>query len=96
MWFFKRRNKRSIQDSLIKEIKEESLDMKGLFTNINNRDKVVLLYKELCKLSHPDNNLDKQAIAHELFAKVQRSRNDYNSLLKLKEEIAKSLKNEMG
>ena len=90
MWFFKR-NKDTQQETLIKKIKEESLDMSGLFSSISNRDKLELLYKELCKLSHPDRNPHKREIAQELFTKVQQSRNDFNSLMELKTIIIDTL-----
>ena len=90
MWFFLKR-KDVLKDNFVKEAKKEKIDMKGLFSNINNRNKVELLYKELCRLSHPDNNPDKQELAQELFTKVQNSRNDYNAMLKLKDEITESL-----
>ena len=53
MWFFKKKRETE-QDILIKRIKAEQLDMQDLFSNINNRSEVETLYKELCKLSHPD------------------------------------------
>ena len=94
MWFFKKKN--TIQEELIKRIKEEDLDMSGLFSNINNRSKIEPLYKELCKLCHPDlyeKELDKRELAQELFTKIQKNKNDYNALLKLKEEIIDTLMN---
>jgi len=94
MWFFKKKN--TIQEELIKRIKEEDLDMSGLFSNINNRSKIEALYKELCKLCHPDlyeKEPDKRELAQELFTKIQRNKNDYNVLLKLKEEIIDTLMN---
>ena len=94
MWFFKKKN--TIQEELIKRIKEEDLDMSGLFSNINNRSKIEPLYKELCKLCHPDlyeKEPDKRELAQELFAKIQKNKNDYNALLKLKEEIIDTLMN---
>ena len=94
MWFFKKKN--TIQEELIKRIKEEDLDMSGLFSNINNRSKIEPLYKELCKLCHPDlyeKEPDKRELAQELFTKIQKNKNDYNALLKLKEEIIDSLMN---
>ena len=90
MWFF-RKKKRTEQDILIDRIKAERLDMQGLFSNINKRGEVEALYKELSKLSHPDKNPKKRETAHELFTKVQGSKNDYYSLLKLKEEIIDTL-----
>ena len=92
MWFFKKKN--TIQEELIKRIKEEDLDMSGLFSNINNRSKIEPLYKELCKLCHPDlyeKEPDKRELAQELFTKIQKNKNDYNSLLKLNEEIIDTL-----
>lgn len=94
MWFFKKKN--TIQEELIKRIKEEDLDMSGLFSNINNRSKIEPLYKELCKLCHPDlyeKEPDKRELAQELFTKIQKNKNDYNALLKLKEEIIDTLMN---
>ena len=93
MWFFKKK-KDTLQEELINKIKEENLDMEGLFSNINNRSKIESLYKELCKLCHPDlyeKDPDKREMAQELFTKVQRSKNDYNSLIELKNEIVEAL-----
>ena len=92
MWFFKKK-KDTQQEELIKKIKAENLDLNGLFSNINNRDKVALLYRELCLLSHPDKNPTKYEQAQKLFNKVQECRNDYNALLQLKDEIINSLTN---
>lgn len=94
MWFFKKKD--TIQEELIKRIKEEDLDMSGLFSNINNRSKIESLYKELCKLCHPDlyeKDPDMRELAQELFTKIQKNKNDYHALLKLKEEILNTLIN---
>lgn len=94
MWFFKKKN--TIQEELIKKIKKEDLDMEGLFANINNRSKIEPLYKELCKLCHPDlyeKEPDKRELAQNLFTKIQKNKNDYNALLKLKENIIDTLMN---
>jgi len=95
MWIFKKK-KDTIPEELIKKIKEEDLDLSGLFSNINNRSKTESLYKELCKLCHPDlyeKEPDKRELAQELFTKIQKNKNDYNALLKLKEEIIDTLMN---
>lgn len=89
MWFFKKK-KETEQDILVKRIKAEQLDMQGLFSNINNRAEVETLYKELCKQCHPDKfekDAERQEIAKELFDEIQNSRNNYNSLIKLKSII---------
>ena len=89
MWFFKKK-KETEQDILIKRIKSEQLDMQDLFSNINNRSEVESLYKELCKLSHPDKfdkEPEKKEIAKELFAQIQKNRNNYNQLMELKSII---------
>lgn len=95
MWFFKKK-KETDQDILIKIIKSEQLDMQDLFSNINNRSEVETLYKELCKLSHPD-KFDKEPvkkeIAHELFAQIQNNRSNYNQLMELKRIIEVKLLN---
>ena len=95
MWFFKKK-KETEQDILIKRIKSERLDMQDLFSNINNRSEVESLYKELCKLSHPD-KFDKapkkKEIAKELFAQIQTNRNNYNQLIALKDIIEVKLLN---
>jgi hypothetical protein len=86
MWFFKKKRETE-QDILIERIKAEQLDMQDLFSNINNRSEVETLYKELCKLSHPDKfdkETEKKEIAKELFAEIQKNRNNYNQLMKLK------------
>jgi hypothetical protein len=95
MWFFKRR-KQTEQDILIERIKAEQLDMQDLFSNINNRSEVESLYKELCKLSHPDKfdkEPKKKEIAKELFAQIQTNRNNYNQLIALKDIIEVKLLN---
>lgn len=95
MWFFKKK-KETEQDILIKRIKSERLDMQDLFSNINNRSEVESLYKELCKLSHPDKfdkEPKKKEIAKELFAQIQTNRNNYNQLMELKGIIEVKLLN---
>lgn len=95
MWFFKKK-KETEQDILIKRIKSERLDMQDLFSNINNRSEVESLYKELCKLSHPDKfdkEPKKKEIAKELFAQIQTNRNNYNQLIALKDIIEVKLLN---
>jgi hypothetical protein len=95
MWSFKKK-KNTLQEELVKKIKEEHLDLDGLFSNINNRSRIESLYKELCKLCHPDlyeKEPDKRELAQDLFTKIQKGKNDYNALLKLKEEIIDSLMN---
>ena len=87
MWFFKK-TKRTEQDILIDRIKAERLDMQGLFSNINKRGEVEALFKELCKIAHPDKfdkDPKKNKIAKELFSQIQNNRNNYNQLMKLKE-----------
>ena len=95
MWFFKKKRETE-QDILIERIKAEQLDMQNLFSNINNRSEVETLYKELCKLSHPD-KFDKEParkeIAKELFAQIQTNRNNYNQLMELKSIIEVKLLN---
>jgi len=97
MWFFKKKKKKETeQDILIKRIKSERLDMQNLFSNINNRSEVESLYKELCKLSHPDKfdkEPEKKEIAKELFAQIQTNRNNYNQLMELKGIIEVKLLN---
>jgi hypothetical protein len=97
MWFFKKKKKKETeQDILIKRIKSERLDMQDLFSNINNRSEVESLYKELCKLSHPDKfdkEPEKKEIAKELFAQIQTNRNNYNQLIGLKDIIEVKLLN---
>ena len=95
MWFFKKKRETE-QDILIERIKAEQLDMQDLFSNINNRSEVEALYKELCKLSHPDKfdkEPEKKEIAKELFAQIQTNRNNYNQLMELKDIIEVKLLN---
>ena len=95
MWFFKKK-KETEQDILIKRIKSEQLDMQDLFSNINNRSEVESLYKELCKLSHPDKfdkEPKKKVIAKDLFDQIQTNRNNYNQLMELKYKIEVKLLN---
>lgn len=95
MWFFKKK-KQTEQDILIERIKAEQLNMQDLFSNINNRSEVEALYKELCKLSHPDKfdkEPEKKEIAKELFAQIQTNRNNYNQLMELKDIIEVKLLN---
>ena len=89
MWHFKK-DKQPIDNQYIKALKKERLDLDSLFTNINNRSKMSILYKELSKLWHPDlyeNDPQKKELAQMLFVRVQNSKSNYNSLLQLKEEI---------
>lgn len=93
MWFFRKR-KDPKHDALIEKIKEEQIDMQNIFSNISNRAKIEDLYKELCKLCHPDRfekELEKQRLAKELFDRVQSSKTDYNRLLELKDIINEQL-----
>ena len=95
MWFFKKKRETE-QDILIERIKAEQLDMQDLFSNINYRSEVETLYKELCKLSHPDKfdkEPKKKEIAKELFAQIQTNRNNYNQLIALKDIIEVKLLN---
>lgn len=95
MWFFKKKRETE-QDILIKRIKAEQLDIQDLFSNINKRSEVEALYKELCKLSHPD-KFDKEPvkkeIAKELFAQIQTNRNNYTRLIELKQCVEDKLLN---
>ena len=93
MWFFKKK-KDPKHDALIETIKEEQIDMQNIFSNISNRTKIEVLYKELCKVCHPDNfekDLEKQRLAKVLFDKVQNNKTDYNRLLELKAIINEQL-----
>ena len=93
MWFFKKK-KDPEHDALIEKIKEEEIDIQNIFSNISNRAKIEVLYKELCKLCHPDNfekDLEKQRLAKELFDRVQSNKTDYNRLLELKTIINEQL-----
>ena len=93
MWFFKKK-KDLDHDVFIEKMKEEQIDMQNIFSNISNRTKIEVLYKELCKLCHPDKfekDLEKQRLAKELFDRVQGSKTDYNRLLELKEIINEQL-----
>lgn len=87
MWFFKKKRETE-QDILVNRIKSEQLDMHDLFSNINKRGEVEALFKELCKIAHPDKfdkDPKKNKIAKELFSQIQNNRNNYNQLMKLKE-----------
>lgn len=93
MWFF-RKKKDPKHDDLIEKMKEEQVDLQNIFSNISNRTKIEYLYKELCKLCHPDKfekDLKKKRLAKELFDRVQSSKTDYNRLLELKEIINEQL-----
>ena len=93
MWFFKKK-KETAQGIQIKRIKAERLDMQGLFSSINKRAEIEVLYKELCKQCHPDKfemNTELQTIARELFNKVQDARNNYGRLMELKSIIENEL-----
>lgn len=95
MWgLFNKKKQENEKEILIKKIKEEKLDMGSLFSSINNRSKMDNLYKELCKLTHPDlyeNDAEKQKIANEIFTQIQNSRNDYDRLVELKDIITEKL-----
>ena len=95
MWFFKKK-KQTDQDILIKRIKEEQIDLQGIFSDINKRGEVESLYKELCKLSHPDKfekDPEKKEIAKEIFAQIQKNRNNYTRLKELKQSVEDKLLN---
>lgn len=95
MWFFKKKRETE-QDILINRIKSEQLDMQGLFSNINKRGEVEALYKELCKIAHPDKfdkDPEKSKIAKDLFAQIQNNRNNYNQLVELKRIVEVNLLN---
>ena len=96
MWFFKKK-KETEQDILVKRIKSEQLDMQSLFSNINKRGEVETLFKELCKIAHPDKfdkDPKKNKIAKELFSQIQNNRNNYNQLMELKELVKVKLLND--
>lgn len=96
MWFFKKK-KETEQDILINRIKSEQLDMHDLFSNINKRGEVEALFKELCKIAHPDKfdkDPEKNKIAKDLFAQIQNNRNNYNQLIELKEMVEVKLFND--
>ncbi len=96
MWFFKKKRETE-QDILVKRIKSEQLDMHDLFSNINKRGEVEALFKELCKIAHPDKfdkDPEKNKIAKDLFAQIQNNRNNYNQLIELKEMVEVKLFND--
>ena len=49
------------------------------------------LYKELAIKAHPDRNPQKQSIAEEITTRLTCNKHNYAALLKLKEEIEKTL-----
>lgn len=96
MWFFKKKRETE-QDILVKRIKSEQLDMHDLFSNINKRGEVEALFKELCKIAHPDKfdkDPEKNKIAKDLFAQIHNNRNNYNQLMELKEIVEVKLLND--
>ena len=96
MWFFKKKRETE-QDILVNRIKSEQLDMHDLFSNINKRGEVETLFKELCKIAHPDKfdkDPEKNKIAKDLFAQIQNNRNNYNQLIELKEMVEVKLFND--
>ena len=96
MWFFKKKRETE-QDILVKRIKSEQLDMHDFFSNINKRGEVEALFKELCKIAHPDKfdkDPEKNKIAKDLFAQIQNNRNNYNQLIELKEMVEVKLFND--
>jgi hypothetical protein len=96
MWFFKKKRETE-QDILVKRIKSEQLDMHDLFSNINKRGEVEALFKELCKIAHPDKfdkDPEKNKIAKDLFAQIQNNRNNYNQLIQLEEMVEVKLLND--
>jgi len=95
MWFFKKKRETE-QDILVNRIKSEQLDMRSLFSNINKRGEVEALFKELCKIAHPDKfdkDPEKNKIAKDLFSQIQNNRNNYNQLMELKEIVEVKLLN---
>lgn len=49
------------------------------------------LYKELCRLSHPDKHPDNREMAEEIMKRVVANRHDYSKLLDLQIEIEEKL-----
>ena len=96
MWFFKKKRETE-QDILVSRIKSEQIDMHDLFSNINKRGEVETLFKELCKIAHPDKfdkDPEKSKIAKDLFSQIQNNRNNFNQLMELKETVEVKLLND--
>ena len=96
MWFFKKKRETE-QDILVSRIKSEQIDMHDLFSNINKRGEVETLFKELCKIAHPDKfdkDPEKNRIAKDLFSQIQNNRNNFNQLMELKETVEVKLLND--
>lgn len=87
MGLFKKRNKD--QQRLIDEIKKESINMHGLFSNIEKMGALQDLYIELCSEAHPDRFVDseKQEIAKQMFQKIQENKYNYEELVNIKQEM---------
>lgn len=87
MGLFKKRNKD--QQRLIDEIKKESINMHGLFGNIEKMGELQDLYKELCSGAHPDRFVDseKQEIAKQMFQEIQANKYNYEGLVCIKQEM---------
>ena len=71
--------------------------MHDLFSNINKRGEVEALFKELCKIAHPDKfdkDPEKSKIAKDLFSQIQNNRNNFNQLMELKETVEVKLLND--
>lgn len=95
MWFFKKKRETELE-ILENRIKSEQLDMHDLFSNINRRREVEALFKELCKIAHPDKfdkDPEKKIIAIDLFSQIQNYRNSYNQLIELKKVVETKLLN---
>ena len=53
--------------------------------------KAKALYKELCRLSHPDRHQDKKEIAEDIMQRVVANRHNYSKLMALKRELEEKL-----
>ena len=53
--------------------------------------KAKALYKELCRLAHPDRHQDKKEIAEDIMQRVVANRHNYSKLMALKRELEENL-----
>ena len=53
--------------------------------------KAKTLYKELCKLAHPDRHQDNKEWAEDMMKRIVSNQHNYNTLLALKGEIEEKL-----
>lgn len=92
--FWIRKRKKQEKD-MIREALSEPLDMKRVFSTINDRDELSDTFKSICRIAHPDRFIDspdKMALAEQLFKEAQQYRTDLQKLKEIYNTATQQLK----